>query len=164
MAYRHTTISFPRAVLVMSVVGFTFLPVAWFSWCFLSNRSCCSFLKAACTERLPDKVPANPYVSPSPSSSWRGRKFQEWSMLLLCVPSLLSFQRRPTPPQCPDTHFSNPDKNPAIHLWSPAWWFSWRPLHRLNFNWQLTAELSHSPTSFFTSLHSTELMTTLTNN
>jgi hypothetical protein len=33
-------------------------------------------------------------------------------------------------------------------------------LHRLTFNWQLATELSHSPTSYFTSLHSTALLTT----
>jgi hypothetical protein len=37
---------------------------------------------------------------------------------------------------------------------------SYSSLHRLTFNWQLTTALSHSPTSYFTSLHSTELLTT----
>jgi hypothetical protein len=29
---------------------------------------------------------------------------------LFCVPSFISFRRRPTSPQCPDTRFSNPDE------------------------------------------------------
>jgi hypothetical protein len=38
MAYRHTVISsFPKAVLAMSVLGLTFLPMARFSRCLLSR-------------------------------------------------------------------------------------------------------------------------------
>jgi hypothetical protein len=35
------------------------------------------------------------------------------------------------------------------------------PVQISTLNWQLTTKLSHSPTSYFTSLHSTELLTTL---
>jgi hypothetical protein len=53
---------------------------------------------------------------------------------------------------------------------SPTWVPGWRPFHTnlLVFSsqgdFQLTTELSHSPTSYFTSLHSAQLLTTLTNN
>jgi hypothetical protein len=41
--------------------------------------------------------------------------------LLLCMQSLLSFRREPTPPQCPVTHFSNPDRrlNRLLHNLQP---------------------------------------------
>jgi hypothetical protein len=37
-------------------------------------------------------------------------------MLLLCVLSLLLFWRGSTTPQCPVTHFSNPDGRSAVHF------------------------------------------------
>jgi hypothetical protein len=42
---------------------------------------------------------------------------------------------------------------------STNWVSGWRPFHtiRLTFNWQMTIELSHTPTSYFTSFHSTDL-------
>jgi hypothetical protein len=105
--------SLSRAALVMSVISFTFLPVAWFSQCLLSNCCCCccSLLKAEC---FPPKVPASRGSSPSSCfpDQW-GAKYLEWPMflhllLLLCVQSLLSFRRGLTPTQCPVTRFSNP--------------------------------------------------------
>jgi hypothetical protein len=91
-----------------------------FLQCLLSNCSCCSLLKDAHPEWLPDRVPVDPGVSPSSSSSWCGQKFWEWSKilhfrLLFCVPLLLLF-RRSTPPQCPVTHFSNPVGSPDCSL------------------------------------------------
>jgi hypothetical protein len=66
MAHRRTAISiFLSALLAMSMLGLTFLPMAWFARCLLSNCSCCSLLTAARPERLPDKVPASPGLLPS---------------------------------------------------------------------------------------------------
>jgi hypothetical protein len=77
MTYRRTaTSSYPRAVL-----GLTFLPMARFSWCLLSNHSCCSLLKAACPEQFPHRVPVGPGL-PASSSGWCSQKFLEWSILL----------------------------------------------------------------------------------
>jgi hypothetical protein len=45
---------------VTSVIGLTFLPVARFSRCLLSNRYRCSLFKADGPERLTDKVPVRP--------------------------------------------------------------------------------------------------------
>jgi hypothetical protein len=118
--YRCVTVpSFPRAVLVTSVIGFTFLLVAHFSQWLLSNHSCCSPLR---TKQLPDKVRANPGVSPSSCFSDRwGQNYLEWPVLLhlrllLCVQSLLSFQRSSTPPQCPVIHFLKLNGNPDYSL------------------------------------------------
>jgi hypothetical protein len=62
MAYRCTAIrSVPRAVLVTSVIGLTFLPVARFPRWLFSRCPRCSLPKAAC----PDKVRACPGVPPS---------------------------------------------------------------------------------------------------
>jgi hypothetical protein len=99
MAYRHTTISFLRNVLAMSVIGLTFLPVAQFSRCLLSKCSCYSLLKAIRPKRLPDKMQASPGVLSSSSSGLCSHKFRQWSMLLhlwllLCVLSLLLIWRR----------------------------------------------------------------------
>jgi hypothetical protein len=107
VAYRCATVpSIPTAMFVKSVIALTFLPVAHFSWwLFLSN---CSLLR-------PHRVPVSPGLSPSSRyfNKW-GQNFLEWPMLLhlqllLCVQSLLSFQRGPTPPQSHDIHFPNPD-------------------------------------------------------
>jgi hypothetical protein len=63
-SYKHTAIySFPRAVLVMSVIGLAFLPRGLFSLWLLTHCSCCSLLKAACPEQFADKVRAGPGVS-----------------------------------------------------------------------------------------------------
>jgi hypothetical protein len=64
-SYRRTAISsFPRAVLVTSVIGLAFFPVAQFSRWFLSNRSRCSLLKAVHSEQFPHRVPITPGSSP----------------------------------------------------------------------------------------------------
>jgi hypothetical protein len=119
MAYRRTAIFFPRSMLATSLIGLTFLPVARFSRCLLSNCSRCSLLKAARPERFPHRVPVGPGLSLS--SCWCGRKFREWSVLsylwlLLCEPSLLSFRRGPTPPQCQVTHFPQSNGSPDYLL------------------------------------------------
>jgi hypothetical protein len=36
--------------------------------------------------------------------------------LLLCLLSLLSFRRGPTPPQCPDAHYPQPNGSPDCSL------------------------------------------------
>jgi hypothetical protein len=65
ITYMHAAISsFPRAVLVTSMISPTFLPVAHFSQCLLSNCSCCSLLKAARHKQLCDKVSVGPGVLP----------------------------------------------------------------------------------------------------
>jgi hypothetical protein len=80
--------SLPKGVLVMSVIGLTFLPAARFSWWLLSNRSHCSLLKAVRPEWFPHRVPVGPGVSAS-SSDRCGQNFREWSMLLLMLLLLL---------------------------------------------------------------------------
>jgi hypothetical protein len=65
MAYRRTAISsFLRAVLVMSVIGLAFLPCG-LVFTVLPDCSCCSLLKATCSEWFPDKVSAGQSVPPS---------------------------------------------------------------------------------------------------
>jgi hypothetical protein len=72
MIYRRAAISpFLRAVLATSMIGLFFLPVAQFSRCLLSNRYRCSLLKSDRPERLPDKVPILPNLSPSSCLSYR---------------------------------------------------------------------------------------------
>jgi hypothetical protein len=98
---------------VTSMIGLTFVPLARFSGCLLSNCSRCSLLKALRPNRFPHRVTVGPGVSPSSCFCDRwGQKFPEWSMLLhpvfliSCCRSLLSFRREPTPPQCPIPHFT----------------------------------------------------------
>jgi hypothetical protein len=97
---------------VTSVTGLTFLPMARFARYLLCNCSPCSVLKAARPQRYPYRVTVSPGLSPSSCFSDRwGQNCLELPMLLhllllLCVQSLLSFRRVPTPPQCPDPHFS----------------------------------------------------------
>lgn len=109
-SYQCTTISSPpRAVPVNS------FPAAQFSWKLLLNCSCCCLLKTAHPKHLPDKVPVVYVYYHHRSSSQCRQKFREWSMLLhlwllsCCLQSLLLFWWRLTPPQCPDTRFSNTD-------------------------------------------------------
>jgi hypothetical protein len=52
---------------VSFVIGLTFLPIARFSRCLVSNRSRCSLFKAARPERFSDKVRADTDVPPSTS-------------------------------------------------------------------------------------------------
>jgi hypothetical protein len=90
--------------------------------CLLSH---CSLLKATHLERVPDRVPVDPGVSPSScfSSRWWGQNSLEWPVLLhfqllLCVQSLLLFRTAPIPPQCPDPHFPKLTGNPDCSLHS----------------------------------------------
>jgi hypothetical protein len=118
MAYRHTTIySFLRAVLATSVLGLTFLTIVRFSEKLLSSCSCCSLLKAAHPEWLPDKVPVGPGVPPSSffphydaqqeanskdsAFSRCAQNYLKWLVLLhlwllICMQSLFPFRRGST--------------------------------------------------------------------
>jgi hypothetical protein len=72
---------------------------------------------------------------------------------------------------CPQALLSQPPVRNSCQL-STNWVPGWRPFHTnliffsshvdFQLNWQLVTELSHSPTTYFTSLHSTELLTNLT--
>jgi hypothetical protein len=115
-AYRCTAISsFPRAVVVTSVISLTLLPVAWFSQWILSNHSHCSLLKTAHPKCFSHRVPVSPGLSPSSSftDQW-GQQFPEWSVLLhpwflICCSGLFF---------CfgPDIHFPQSDGRPNCLL------------------------------------------------
>jgi hypothetical protein len=71
MAYKHTDISFKRAVLVTSVLGLTYLSVAWFARSLLSNFP---LLNAACAEWFSHRMPIVPGLSPLSCFSIGGGK------------------------------------------------------------------------------------------
>jgi hypothetical protein len=139
MAYRCTAISsLPWVVLVMSMIGLTFIPR-------------CSVLKMITLQTVPTDPslrhlitsgsltmcqlvqvyyhqPSFPHHDTQQdandndhSFSRCGQNFWEWPVLLdlwllLCVQSHLSFQRGLNSPQCPDAHFSNPEGTPSYSL------------------------------------------------
>jgi hypothetical protein len=81
VAYKLTAIScFPVAEIVTSLIGLTFLPVACFSRRLHSNRSRCSLLKVARPERLRDKMPVGPGLSPSSCSKVYPRDYSVWAL------------------------------------------------------------------------------------
>jgi hypothetical protein len=84
---------------MMSVIGLAFLPMARFWQGLFSNCSHCSLLKAIRPELFPDKVQAGPGVPPSSLFFSEG---------CACEVLFFFFQRGPTPPQCPVSHFPQP--------------------------------------------------------
>jgi hypothetical protein len=88
-----------------------------------------------------------------------------WQRLLPMEILHLPFSRRYCPANIPQLN-CQPACGPLVN-WQLNCVPGWPPFHTslLVFSSQaeqLTTELSHSPTSYFTSLHSTELLTTLT--
>jgi hypothetical protein len=84
-----------------------FSPVTRFSWCLLSNYTLLKLLDPSGSLIRCQSVQV--YHHP-PFPVGAGRRFESGDAplhlwLLLCVQSLLLFQRGPTLPQCPDTHF-----------------------------------------------------------
>jgi hypothetical protein len=119
MVYRRAAISpFPRALLATSMIGLFFIPVAQFSRCLLSNRYRCFLLKPGRPERLPDKVPILPNLTPPSCLSDRWEELPRVSGVptfpapTLCA-VFFSFWRGSTTPQNPVPHFPKAAGNPG---------------------------------------------------
>jgi hypothetical protein len=116
-----TVPSFPRAVLITSVIGLIFLLVAHFSRWLLFKRSRCSFYKTARPERFPYRVPVVTYHMMQTIKIFGRCEFREWSMLL----------QSPVPTLCAVSSFVSEEADPSTmssHLMS-----LWNSVKRNNF-------------------------------
>jgi hypothetical protein len=106
--------SFPRSLLVTSLIGLTFLPIAQFlPRCLFSKRYHCSVLKAARPNRFPGRVPL--------------------VQVLAIIQSFFFFSKRRAKiiPSDRCSHISGSYANIASRLFSRTGWG--RPLHKVQF-------------------------------